>query len=215
MFNKRYTEINQFSLICAQTQPPCGAAYSTFCERAPREYHYRRAVNACVETDTVDAADVCNRGANRFSSLDHCLKNCVSAEYPAEECFKWPLFTRCARQDALSRWWHFEGKKCVAWTFPSGGCPANGSKVFTTAQECEEHCRHHGAGCRRPDVVACGRRHLKYPYFAHVYAKEGRVRCLRSSETLLQGKRCLAGANRFRSRQACHASCRNRPPSLG
>ncbi|KAH7985234.1 hypothetical protein HPB52_024238 [Rhipicephalus sanguineus] len=77
------------------TQPPCGAAYYTFCERPPREYHYRRAVNACVETDAVDAADVCNRGTNRFSSLDHCLKSCVSAEYPAEECFKRPLFTRC------------------------------------------------------------------------------------------------------------------------
>ncbi|XP_037501890.2 uncharacterized protein LOC119375942, partial [Rhipicephalus sanguineus] len=172
--DEKAREANLVTLFPFGRPPPCGAAYYTFCERPPREYHYRRAVNACVETDAVDAADVCNRGTNRFSSLDHCLKSCVSAEYPAEECFKRPLFTRCTRQDALSRWWHFEGKKCVAWTFPSGGCPANGSKVFTTAHECEKHCRHHGARCRRPEVVACGRRHLKYPYFAHVYAQEGR-----------------------------------------
>ncbi|KAH6928180.1 hypothetical protein HPB50_012393 [Hyalomma asiaticum] len=196
------------------TRPSCDAVYYTFCERAqraPREYHYRRAANDCV--DASNAADVCNRGANRFSSLDHCLQSCVSAEHPAEECFERPLFTRCARQDALSSWWHFEGDKCVPWTFPSGGCPANGSTVFTTARECRKHCLHRGARCRRPEVVACGRRHLKYPYFAHLYTQEGRVRCLRSSETLLQGHQCLSGANRFRSRQACYTSCRNHPPS--
>lgn len=197
------------------TQPACGAVYYTFCERAPQEFHYRRAANACVETDLAAVAEVCNRGANRFSSLDLCLEGCVSAEHPADECFERPLFTRCARQDALSSWWHFEGEKCAPWTFPSGGCPANGSAVFPTAQECEKRCRHHGARCRRPEVVACGRRHLKYPYFAHLYSKEGRVRCLRSSETLMQGHQCLAGANRFRSREACHAACKNQPPSNG
>nr|XP_054922936.1 uncharacterized protein LOC126523681 [Dermacentor andersoni] len=197
------------------TRPACGSVYYTFCERAPREFHYRRAANACVETDVVDVANVCNRGANRFSTLDLCLESCVSAEHPAEECFERPLFTRCARQDALSSWWQFEAGKCVLWTFPSGGCPANGSAVFPTAKECEERCGHRGAGCRRPEVVACGRRHLRYPYFAHVYAGEGRVRCLRSSETLMHGHQCLAGANRFRSREACHASCKNRPPPVG
>ncbi|XP_070394417.1 uncharacterized protein [Dermacentor albipictus] len=197
------------------TRPACGSVYYTFCERAPREFHYRRAANACVETDVVDVANVCNRGANRFSTLDLCLESCVSAEHPAEECFERPLFTRCARQDALSSWWQFEAGKCALWTFPSGGCPANGSAVFPTAQECEQRCRHRGARCRRPEVVACGRRHLRYPYFAHVYAGEGRVRCLRSSETLMQGRQCLAGANRFRSREACDASCKNRPPPIG
>ncbi|KAL1476465.1 hypothetical protein MTO96_036476, partial [Rhipicephalus appendiculatus] len=44
----------------------------------------------------VEAVDICNRGGNRFTTLDHCLDSCVSAELPAKECFDRPLFTRCA-----------------------------------------------------------------------------------------------------------------------
>ncbi|KAL1475500.1 hypothetical protein MTO96_037248, partial [Rhipicephalus appendiculatus] len=197
-------------------RPACGSVFYTFCDHPPFEFHYRSAVNACVQTSAVDAVDICNRGGNRFTTLDHCLDSCVSAGRPAKECFDRPLFTRCARQDSLSSWWHHNGRKCVPWPFPSGGCPANGSMVFRTVRECRERCedRQHGPRCRLPEVVACGLRHLKYPYFAYRRPNERRVRCLRASMTMLRGHRCLAGANRFHSHGACVSSCRERPPSL-
>ncbi|KAH7948409.1 hypothetical protein HPB52_021976 [Rhipicephalus sanguineus] len=184
-------------------RPACGSVFYTFCERPPLEFHYRRRLNSCVQTSPVDAADICNRGGNRFASLDRCLDSCVSAELPAKECFDRPLFTRCAR-------------KCVPWAFPSGGCPANGSTVFRTAQECRKRCedRQHGPRCQLPEVVACGPNHLKYTYFAYRHPTGRRVRCLRSSMTMLRGHRCLAGANRFHSRGSCVSSCSVRPHSL-
>ncbi|XP_049528917.1 uncharacterized protein LOC119462386 [Dermacentor silvarum] len=199
------------------TRPACGSVFYTFCGHPPLEFHYHRAANACVQTNALEAVDICNRGENRFASLDNCLESCVSPKHPRQECFQRPLFTRCARQDTLSSWWHHDGRKCMPWSFPSGGCPGNGSMVFSTAQECRKRCegRQHGPRCRRPEVVACGRRHLKYPYFAFRHPNEGRVRCLRSSIIMLRGHRCLAGANRFHSHGACVSSCRERPPSLG
>ncbi|KAL3199252.1 hypothetical protein MRX96_043962 [Rhipicephalus microplus] len=47
------------------------------------------------------------------------------------------------------------------------------------------------------DLVACGRRHLKYPYFAHVLSEDGRMRCYRSSLATLRQHQCLVGENRF------------------
>ncbi|KAH6928633.1 hypothetical protein HPB50_018049 [Hyalomma asiaticum] len=198
-------------------RPTCGSVFYTFCERPPLEFHYHRAANACVSTSAGDSAYVCNRGGNRFASLDHCLDSCVAEGGPAKECFDRPLFTRCARQDSLSSWWHHNGQRCVPWPFPLGGCPANGSMVFRTKEECRKRCedRQHGPRCLRPKVVACGRNHLKYPYFAYRDPKEERVRCLHSSMTMLRRHRCLAGANRFQSHGACVSSCRKRPPSLG
>ncbi|KAH7938108.1 hypothetical protein HPB49_020031 [Dermacentor silvarum] len=185
--------------------PECREVFYTFCERSQREFYYQPESNKCYQTNAVN---LCTRGSNRFATLDHCVHSCVSTRHPADECFGKPTFTRCTRPDVLSDWWHYDNSKCVPWSFPSGGCPANGSMVFPTARECEKRCRkpHGGARCQRPEVVACGRRHLKYPYFAHVSPADGRLRCFRSSFTTLRRHLCLVGANRFPTLEAANFS---------
>ncbi|XP_075551406.1 uncharacterized protein LOC142584932 [Dermacentor variabilis] len=192
--------------------PECREVSYTFCERSEHEFYYQPESNTCYQTNAVN---VCTRGTNRFATLDHCVHSCVSTRHPADECFGKPIFTRCARRDVLSDWWHYDNSKCVPWSFRSGGCPANGSMVFPTAKECEKRCRkpHGGPRCQRPEVVACGRRHLKYPYFARVSPEDGRLRCFRSSPTTLQRHLCLVGVNRFPTFGSCVASCRQKPPT--
>ncbi|XP_050028882.2 uncharacterized protein [Dermacentor andersoni] len=193
-------------------RPMCGDVFYTVCQpSSQREFHYRRSGNACVET-AADAVHTCNRGANRFASLTHCRQSCTQAgRRPAGECFGKPLFTNCARQDVLSSWWFFEGRKCVPWNFPSGGCPANDSAVFHTAQECRKQCMPGGLGgspCRPPRTVTCESQHLKYPFFADLSMRDGHMRCLRSSPYVLRGRRCLTGSNRFRTFEACKRTCK-------
>ncbi|KAL1448763.1 hypothetical protein MTO96_044003 [Rhipicephalus appendiculatus] len=147
----------------------CGDVFYKLCHpnRDQPEFHYRRSVNACVETAT-DTVHSCNRGVNRFASIALCRRSCMHPGHrPAEECYGKPLFTSCSRrdrchalrhlgvlcrvmcaralfiaagEDVLSSWWFFEGRKCVPWNFPSGGCPADDSAVFRTAQECRTQC---------------------------------------------------------------------------
>ncbi|KAH6932000.1 hypothetical protein HPB50_002434 [Hyalomma asiaticum] len=196
-------------------RPMCGDVFYTVCHPSgEREFHYRRSVNACVET-AADVVHSCNRGVNRFASLGHCRQSCMrESRPPAKECLGKPLLTSCARQDVLSSWWFFEGRKCLPWNFPSGGCPANDSTVFSTAEECWSHCLRggrRGSLCHPPRAVPCGVRHLKYPFFADVSVTDGRIRCLRSSPDVLQHRRCLIGANKFRTRQACMSACKNWP----
>ncbi|KAL1447489.1 hypothetical protein MTO96_028571 [Rhipicephalus appendiculatus] len=197
------------------TRPMCGDVYYTVCRPSTeREFHYRRSANACVET-AADVVHSCNRGVNRFASLAHCRRSCTHAgRRPAKECFGKPLLTSCARQDVLFSWWFFEGRECVPWSFPSGGCPANDSAVFHTAHECTSRClrgNQRDSQCLPPRAVACDSRHLKYPFFADLTMGDGRVRCLRSSPDVLQHRRCLIGANRFRTRESCMATCTHRP----
>ncbi|XP_049272804.1 uncharacterized protein LOC125758998 [Rhipicephalus sanguineus] len=124
------------------------------------------------------------------------------------------MFTQCARRDVLSHWWYYDHSKCVPWSFPSGGCPANGSMVFATAKECEQRCRdpHNGPRCKRPGFVACGHHHLKYPYFAHLSSVDGRMRCYRSSLATLRRHQCLVGENRFPNFGTCAVTCRQKRP---
>lgn len=194
------------------TRPMCGDVFYTVCQSSQHEFHYRRSTNACVET-AADAVHSCNRGTNRFTSLRHCAQSCLGTRRPADQCFSMPLFTSCARQDVLSSWWFFQGRKCVPWSFPSGGCPEDGSSVFRTAVECRRRCVGpvRGRRCRPPRAVACDRRHLKYPFFADLSMKDGRLKCRRSSPEELSNRRCLIGANRFRNLEACMVTCKNRP----
>ncbi|KAH6927392.1 hypothetical protein HPB50_002659 [Hyalomma asiaticum] len=191
--------------------PECSYAFYTFCQHTEREYYYQPDADTCYETN---AANVCTRGTNRFATLEHCVHSCVSTTHPADKCFGKPMFTRCARRDALFDWWYYDNTKCEPWSFPSGGCPANGSMVFATAKDCEKRCRepHRGPRCKPPKVVECGRRQLKYPYFAHVSPEDGRMRCYRSSLATLRRHQCLVGGNRFRSLETCVATCRQNPP---
>ncbi|KAH6934130.1 hypothetical protein HPB50_020668 [Hyalomma asiaticum] len=196
-------------------RPMCGDVFYTICHPSPQhEFHYRRSMNVCVEA-AADIVHSCNRGDNRFVSLTHCRQRCVRVgRRPADECFGEPLFTNCARQDVVSNWWFFDGRKCTPWNFPSGGCPANDSAVFRTAEECRRQCVTAGLGsspCRLPGAVACERQHLKYPFFADLSVRDGLFRCLRSSPDVLRDRRCLTGSNRFRTLEACKVTCQKAP----
>ncbi|KAL1486514.1 hypothetical protein MTO96_031354 [Rhipicephalus appendiculatus] len=135
-------------------RPMCHDVFYTICQRSPqREFHYRRSMNACVET-AADVVHSCNRGDNRFASLVHCRQKCMGVyRRPASECFGKPLFTNCAR------------------------------------------------------TIACERQHRKYPFFADLSPRDGRMRCLPSSPDVLRDRRCLTGANRFRTLEACEVTC--------
>ncbi|KAH7937720.1 hypothetical protein HPB49_015052 [Dermacentor silvarum] len=111
--------------------------------------------------------------------------------------------------DVKSSPWYFDGNKCAPWSFPSGRCPSNDSLVFTTASECSSRCSDpRYTACSAPRPVECGRKQLRFPYFADHSPGEGRVRCLRLSASVLRGHLCLDGLNRFNSSLACEDACR-------
>ncbi|XP_077540039.1 uncharacterized protein LOC144152595 [Haemaphysalis longicornis] len=199
-------------------KPECGAAFYTYCSEARREFHYKASVNACVSSEPGTALQLCSRGSNRFASERDCDGSCVLAETPLEACLEKALFTACRRQDVLSGWWWFDGKACLAWDFPEGGCPANGSAVFATAERCTSRCTNtRYPPCTAPRAVPCPSGQLKFPFFAvdtPLVGKQGQGfgrRCVRLSTSVLSTRRCLTGANRFSSRTACEEACKKTP----
>ncbi|KAH9381678.1 hypothetical protein HPB48_021262 [Haemaphysalis longicornis] len=149
-------------------KPECGAVLYTYCSEAHREFHYRASLNACVSSEPGAVLQLCSRGSNRFASLRDCEGSCVHAQPPLEACLEKTLFTTCRRQDVNSgSWWWFDGKACLAWDFPEGGCPDNGSAVFTTAELCMSRCTNpRYPPCTAPRAVPCPSGQLKFPYFA-------------------------------------------------
>ncbi|KAH7937719.1 hypothetical protein HPB49_015051 [Dermacentor silvarum] len=194
-------------------QRTCSDALFTICRKANREYRYSRSANACVEAGAGDVAallHVCNRSPNRFPSVQVCEKRCVFSERPSDSCLEQPLFAACARQDVKNRWWFFDGRSCLRWDFPRGGCPANNGVVaiFSSEAECVWRCTNpRYPPCRKPASAPCGDKFLKFPAFADVSADDGRVRCLTTLASRPRVRRCLAGSNRYRSKAACEQSC--------
>ncbi|KAK8759091.1 hypothetical protein V5799_003283 [Amblyomma americanum] len=200
-----------------QGKPNCQTVVYTYCTVARREFHYRPSVNACLATSLDPVVQLCARGKNRFASLADCEHSCVLGEHPRDACFQTPLFTGCNREDVRDSWWFYDGGRCHLWSFPSGTCPSNGSAVFATAAECAGKCVGHRGRqgyppCVKPRAVPCERRHLRFPYFAHFSATEGRARCLRASAAVVSGHRCLTGGNRFPSLADCNEACARKAP---
>nr|XP_054922733.1 uncharacterized protein LOC129382630 [Dermacentor andersoni] len=195
-------------------QRPCSDALFTICRKRRQEYRYSRIANACVEAGAGDAArlHVCNRSPNRFASVQVCEKRCVFSERPNDSCMEQPLFAACARQDVKNGWWFFDGRSCLRWDFPRGGCPANTGVVaaFASEADCVSRCTNpRYPPCRKPASAPCGDAFLKFPAFADVSAEEGRVRC-RTTPPASRPRRCLAGSNRYHSKAACEQSCGRR-----
>ncbi|KAL3195971.1 hypothetical protein MRX96_001732 [Rhipicephalus microplus] len=46
-----------------------------------------------------------------------------------------------------------------------------------------------------------------YPIFADLSPRDGRMRFLRASPNVLRDRRCLTGANRFHTLEACEVTC--------
>ncbi|XP_075539348.1 uncharacterized protein LOC142574057 [Dermacentor variabilis] len=110
----------------AATDESCSRHVYTHCGRPKSEFYYSADQRACVPA-AADTVHVCNRGSNRFLSLESCLTSCVNGRRVSDRCYESTLFFPCARQDVLDVPWYFDGKRCAAWTFPQGTCLPVGS----------------------------------------------------------------------------------------
>ncbi|KAL3216020.1 hypothetical protein MRX96_033205 [Rhipicephalus microplus] len=191
---------------CLATQANvCGAVYYTYCPALKDEY--RASSEGCVSSGA-DHVAVCNRGSNRFSSIEECYRDCGLLRGPRRDvCFEQPLFTTCERQDVTGRWWYFDGRRCAEWDFPHGECPVNGTgNIHASLQDCRHQCEGERDGrrprCRLLESATCAEDQLRFPYFARILPS-GRGLCVRASLNALLTHRCLVGANRFDSMAAC------------
>ncbi|XP_075750627.1 uncharacterized protein LOC142817496 [Rhipicephalus microplus] len=194
-------------------KPECGAVFYTYCRKPRREFLYRASLNACLAAADDRPAQLCNRGTNRFSSWRDCERKCVLTEPPHERCEDKTLLVGCKRQDVRSSWWWFDGRVCLAWNFPAGGCPANGTAVFATANQCTARCTNRRyPPCTTPRTVPCSSEQLKFPFFAaeapSSAAVRGRRHCFRLTPRVLESHRCLTSANRFMTNTACEQACK-------
>ncbi|KAL3244178.1 hypothetical protein MRX96_047257, partial [Rhipicephalus microplus] len=148
-------------------KPECGAVFYTYCRKPRREFLYRASLNACLAAADDRPTQLCNRGTNRFSSWRDCERKCVLTEPAHEPCEDKTLLVGCRRQDVRSSWWWFDGRVCLAWNFPAGGCPANGTAVFATANQCAARCTNRRyPPCTTPRTVPCSSEQLKFAFFA-------------------------------------------------
>lgn len=190
----------------------CGPAFYAYCP-VPRQ-EYRARGRTCVPS-TADRVAVCNRGPNRFASLEECYRACGLLQGPArDDCFEQTLFTACQRQDLVRSWWHFNGRRCAEWSFPQGDCPVNGTDVYDSLQECRAKCEAGDDGrrprCQPPASTTCQVDLLRFPYFARILPS-GRGHCMKAAVNTLLIHRCLIGANRFGTKAACVDACFHRP----
>ncbi|XP_070389137.1 uncharacterized protein [Dermacentor albipictus] len=192
----------------AATDELCSRHVYTYCAREKPEFYYSADHRACVPAAT-DTVHLCNRGSNRFSSLENCLTSCVNGHRVSDRCYESALFFPCDRQDVLDVPWYFDGTKCVAWTFPQGTClsMARGG-VFPSSAECRRRCvlRTEPECARPPPAEACLPQELKHPYFVDMQAAGGAL-CVNASRRTLQSRRCLIGSNKFASLAACREAC--------
>ncbi|KAL1474699.1 hypothetical protein MTO96_037796 [Rhipicephalus appendiculatus] len=159
----------------AVTDETCIRHVYTHCAHPRPEFYYSADRRACVPAAT-DSVHVCNRGSNRFSSMESCLASCVNGRRVSDRCYESTLFFPCAQQDLLDVPWYFDGKKCVAWSFPQGSCLSVGHRgVYRSLEECRQHCvlRTESECDETPAAEACSSRQLRYPYFADIQAHGG------------------------------------------
>ncbi|KAH6928889.1 hypothetical protein HPB50_020697 [Hyalomma asiaticum] len=183
----------------------CREISFTYCSGSTPEFFYSSFTDGCMLASE-NLVQLCNRGRNKFTSKRRCKMSCLSAEEPDPNCLEKPLFSA---DDIKPSPWYFDGKRCTPWGFPSGLCPSNDSAVFATASACTSRCsdqRH--AACSLPRTVNCKYKQLRFPYFADRSSGDGRIRCLSASSSLLKGRLCLDGLNRFDTSRACEDACR-------
>ncbi|KAL1474213.1 hypothetical protein MTO96_038151, partial [Rhipicephalus appendiculatus] len=110
-----------------------------------------------------------------------------------------------------SNLWFFDGSGCRPWNFPSGKCPSRDGQLFSSVGRCLDACARRRAGsvrpCRTPKPTTCTSKQLKFPFFAADFGRDVSLRCLPTTTAAEAPRRCLAGANRFRTRAACKAAC--------
>ncbi|KAL3215214.1 hypothetical protein MRX96_034183 [Rhipicephalus microplus] len=168
----------------------CQRVFFKFCTEPRREFYFNPATNACAARGSASAPDTLPKSASR----------------PA-------LLSKCGRDDVVngSNLWFFDGRGCHLWSFPSGKCPSRDGQLFSSAGRCRDACARRRAGsfrtCRTPKPASCDSRQLKFPFFAADFGRDVSLRCLSTTTVGEAPQRCLAGANRFRTRAACKEAC--------
>ncbi|KAH7955576.1 hypothetical protein HPB52_001382 [Rhipicephalus sanguineus] len=190
----------------------CGLPAFRLCSGGPTEFYYNGTRQACMMA-TPDGAGVCNRGQNRFTSLESCRQRCVDSGEPAYECFEKPVFAECDARDVVdSWWWYLDGKGCRHWRFPRGLCP-DGGEVFATSSECVRRCvdaKGREPPCVTPKGVVCEVQQLRFGYIADASpggSAARRCRELPSAGGEVKVRHCLVGANKFPTFEACQRRC--------
>ncbi|XP_075556588.1 uncharacterized protein LOC142588647 [Dermacentor variabilis] len=206
----------------------CRSHFYSYCHRGRDEVYYSASLRACAPTEA-DSVQVCNHGANRFTSLESCLASCVNVGdgRPQRHCYEHAVFSSCSWQGNVivrslvlqagrsfpETWWFFDGSRCSRWNFPRGECPLPDGRVFRTRRECDAACARRERGdsdeerrCDAPDAGTCTPRQMRHPYFADMRAG-GPARCVVASSGELVVHRCLVGSNRFDSMASCERAC--------
>lgn len=220
----------------------CDAVFYKFCTRPHREFFFSPAANACVPVGSNPAVQLCNRGANRYASLEDCSFDCVRTPRPSSRCFRTDLFTTCSSDDIVngSSTWFFDGSGCHVWNFPSGQCPSFDADLFTSLAQCRTRCLPpegmktksvvtepvdravpaNSYTCRVPRPSVCTGRQLRFPvFFRRAVGPEYRSECLSAGLVADTDHRCLTGRNKFRTQRDCENACAgslegNRPAAL-
>ncbi|KAL3203793.1 hypothetical protein MRX96_041711 [Rhipicephalus microplus] len=200
----------------------CDIAFFTYCPKVLHEFYFNHVTYSCARATSSYGVEVCNRGANRFSSRASCIRNCVENRHPSGRCKDMPVFSQCRSVDLKRRLWFFEGEACRPWDFPSGRCPMSDGDLFRSHKACADKCATNQTYvplCRTPPSGICATQRLKYPYFAIQPLGERKMRCMRTPGLSIHKHLCLAGTNRFPSMAACKRACapgrKHREPRLG
>ncbi|XP_049516317.1 uncharacterized protein LOC125942210 [Dermacentor silvarum] len=205
---------NGIAVLRESAKPACEEPVFRFCSGGPPEVYYNDTSHACVEL-THEVPGLCNRGRNRFTSMESCRHECMDGKPPAAECYQKTVFAECQARDVVdSWWWYLEGKGCRRWRFPRGRCPSPKADVFRTSLECVRRCadepgRRRGP-CRVPATVLCDAQQLRFGVFADEATDGSGARLCRevpSASDHHARQQCLVGANRFPTMEACRKAC--------
>ncbi|XP_077512527.1 uncharacterized protein LOC144123594 [Amblyomma americanum] len=212
----RSTDTTPPSLLCDRTSfTYCAGGPSSSAER----HYYDPWTGSCVSTLHKMPEVVCNRGRNRFTSLEQCRRSCVTKRPPSRICSSVTSFVDCSERDMKHTWWFWDGDGCVKWNFPEGRCLGTAGRELTTESACRQACKPSGnhtdkpadpTACWPSNSVPCAPNVLRYPFFAQ--RKGTGFECIEASALTLRRKVCLGGlaANKFDTAAACNAACRGR-----
>lgn len=208
----------------------CGAVFYKYCAVPSREFYFSRALNACIPVGASPGVQLCNRGANRYTSTEDCTFDCVRTPHQGRRCFKTAIFTTCTRDDIVngSSSWFFNGTGCHKWHFLSGQCPSLDGDAFSSLGQCRARCLGRGtlntnrvgfesgdntliansAPCRVPRPSVCTSQQLRYPaFFKRTTGTADSLECLSATLVADTEHRCLAGANKFGTHGECESAC--------
>ncbi|KAH6921452.1 hypothetical protein HPB50_000600 [Hyalomma asiaticum] len=193
------------------TKAACGRPVFRFCSGGPPEFYYNGSGQACVML-SARSSGLCNRGRNRFASIESCQTQCTHTKRPSPHCLEKAVLSECKQMDIVHTWWwYLEGKGCRRWRFPEGFCPSMDAHVFRTSLDCVRRCTEgRQKPCRVPTPVPCHVEYQRYGYIAVESAhsdRSRRCRALPSATSRGSQQHCLAGDNRFPTMEACRKSC--------